>query len=83
MLVWMVLFLGAVGVVCALLFPPLRTAFDANQIFNGMILGVLVIGVVVNFLQVLTLRPATAWIDDVRDVDALLPSDEAPRVSCR
>jgi|LKGT01.1.fsa_nt_gi hypothetical protein len=80
MLVWMVLLLGAVGVVCTLLFPPLRTAFDANQIFNGMILGVLAIGVVVNFLQVLTLGPATAWIDNVRDVDALPPSDEAPRL---
>jgi hypothetical protein len=76
----MVVFLGAVSVVCALLFPPLRTAFEANQIFNGMILGVLVVGVVINFLQVFNLGPATVWIDDVRDVGALPPSDEAPRL---
>jgi hypothetical protein len=80
MLVWMVLFLGAVGGVCALLFPPLRTAFDANQVFNGMILGVLAIGIVINFFQVVSLGPATAWIDDVRGAGALPPSDEAPRL---
>ncbi|MFQ5545053.1 MAG: flagellar motor protein MotA, partial [Acidiferrobacterales bacterium] len=80
MLIWMLLFLAAVGIVCALLFPPLRTAFQANQVFNGMILGVLAVGIVINFLQVFTLGPATDWIDDVRDVGALPASDEAPRL---
>ena len=80
MLIWMLLFLAAVGIVCALLFPPLRTAFQANQVFNGMILGVLAVGIVINFLQVFTLGPATDWIDDVRDVGAPPASDEAPRL---
>lgn len=80
MLIWMLLSLAAVGIVCALLFPPLRTAFQANQVFNGMILGVLAVGIVINFLQVFTLGPATHWIDDVRDVGALPASDEAPRL---
>ena len=55
MLIWMLVFLAAVGVVCAVLFVPLRQAFEANQLFNGFILSVLLIGVVINMTQVFTL----------------------------
>jgi hypothetical protein len=54
--------LGAVAAVCVALFPPLRSAFVANEVFNGMIIGVLVVGLAINFLQVLRLEPATKWI---------------------
>jgi hypothetical protein len=62
-LIWMSLFLFAVLTVAAILFEPLQRAFMANQVFNGMILLVLAVGVVVNFRQVMVLNVDVAWID--------------------
>ena len=77
MLVWMLLFLAAVAAVCAALYPPLRGAFMANQVFNGMILGVLLLGIAINFLQVITLGPATAWIESTEQGPS---PEQAPRL---
>ncbi|MFQ5938256.1 MAG: flagellar motor protein MotA, partial [Acidiferrobacterales bacterium] len=77
MLIWMLLFLAAAAVVGAALFAPLRSAFEANQVFNGMILGVLAIGIIINFLQVFTLGPATDWIEDS---ESGTPPEQAPRL---
>jgi len=62
MLGWMLVFLAALAVACGLLFGPLKSAFVANQVFNGLILVVLAIGIAINFLQVVTLGPASEWI---------------------
>jgi len=59
-IVWMTLFLGVV--VSALLFPALESAFQANPIFNGMIISVLRVGIAVNFQQVISLGPESRWI---------------------
>jgi len=64
MVIWMASFLVITSLVCAALFSPLADAFSANRIFNGMIIGVLLIGIAINFFQVLTLEPAAAWLDD-------------------
>ncbi|MFQ5995055.1 MAG: flagellar motor protein MotA [Acidiferrobacterales bacterium] len=80
MLIWMLLFLAAVTIVCALLFVPLRSAFAANQVFNGMILGVLVVGIVINFLQAFTLGPAVEWIDTIKSGEDTPSAKAAPRV---
>lgn len=61
-LLWIGLFLGAVAVVAALLAEPLQDAFLANPVFNGMILTVLVIGIIVNLRQVIQLGPDANWI---------------------
>ena len=76
-LIRMLLFLGAVSVVCVLLFPPLREFFAANAALNGLILGVLILGIFYNFRQVLRLYPEVTWIDEFRrslDEDMLHPS---------
>ncbi len=65
-IVWMVLFLGLVAVVSALLYPALKGAFLANPVFNGMIIGVLLIGIAVNFRQVAALNPELAWLGERR-----------------
>jgi hypothetical protein len=73
----MLLFLGAVSVVCVLLFPPLREFFAANAALNGLILGVLILGIFYYFRQVLRLYPEVTWIDEFRrslDEDMLHPS---------
>ncbi len=61
-LVWIGLFLGSVAVVGALLAAPLQSAFLANPIFNGMILTVLLVGIVINLRQVIQLGPDANWI---------------------
>jgi hypothetical protein len=62
MMGWMLVFLAAVAIGCGILFSPLKSAFLANHVFNGLILAVFVIGIVINFFQVITLRPAGEWI---------------------
>jgi hypothetical protein len=59
---WMLVFLAALAVACAMLFSPLQGAFLANQVFNGLILAVFAIGIAINFFQVITLGPANDWI---------------------
>ena len=61
-LVWMGGFLAVVVVVAAVLFRPLQEAFLANPVFNGMIIGVLLVGIGINTRQVLTLAPDWNWL---------------------
>jgi hypothetical protein len=63
MLLWMALFVGMIAGAVALLYAPLATAFQANVLFNGLIVGVFAAGAVLNFAQVVALRPAARWID--------------------
>ena len=62
----MLLFLGAVGGVCVLLFGPLYQFFSANTPLNGLIVGVLVLGIIYNFRQVIRLYPEVGWIEGYR-----------------
>lgn len=64
MLFWMVAFLALVALACGALYAPLVRAFAANQVFNGLILVVLAIGIAINLLHVLTLGPAGEWLRD-------------------
>ncbi|TVR99682.1 MAG: flagellar motor protein MotA [Rhodospirillales bacterium] len=77
-LVRMAVFVGAVTIAAAALFDPLREAFLANAPLNGLIIGILFLGVVYNFRQVLTLRHEAAWLDGFRrqaDRTATSPAD--------
>ena len=75
-LVRMSLFLGVVGTVCVTLFLPMRSFFLANAALNGLIVGVLFLGIIYNFRQVLRLYPEVSWIEEFRrNLDAkLLPA---------
>ena len=59
---WMLVFLVAVVLAVSLLFVPLRAAFLANPLFNGMIIGVLLAGIGVVFQQVLSLQHERMWL---------------------
>lgn len=59
---WMGLFLGGVLLLAALLLPQLAYAFMANPAFNGVILLVLLIGILVNFRQVWRLKREVNWV---------------------
>ncbi|MDA8231036.1 MAG: MotA/TolQ/ExbB proton channel family protein [Magnetospirillum sp.] len=62
----MVLFLAAVTAVAGVLLPGLIGAFHANPGLNGLIFGVFVIGVTLNFRQVMILKPEVEWLEGWR-----------------
>lgn len=68
-ILWMAVFLAAVVLVAALLHEPLIDAFQANPAINGLILGVLLIGIVYTFIQALAIGPAARWLVKLRDAD--------------
>lgn len=70
----MLLFLGAVGAAAFYLSPwspspsdVLTKAFLANPALNGLILGVLLIGVVYNLRQAGVVSPAIDWVEAFRE----------------
>ena len=80
-LVRMSLFLGVVGAVCATLFLPMQSFFFANTALNGLIVGVLFLGIIYNFRQVLRLYPEVSWIEEFRrnlDEDVMHPVAQRP-----
>ena len=66
-LIRMVLFIAIVGVVVGLLAPQLATAFWGNAFLNGTILGVLLLGIVSIFRQVILLKPEIRWLNYIQD----------------
>ncbi len=65
----MFLFILVVIVLGIILFQPLESAFLANRAFNGMILGVLLVGIGINFRQVFALNPDIVWIESFTEYD--------------
>ncbi|MCR9129741.1 MAG: hypothetical protein NXI12_09475 [Alphaproteobacteria bacterium] len=61
-ILWMLVFLISVTAIAALVHQPLITAFEANPAINGLILGVLLIGILYTFQQALSLGPAARWL---------------------
>ncbi len=62
----MVLFLVIVGFIASILFRQAQTAFMHNPGLNGLILGVLGIGIILVFSHVLSLRPEVRWFNSFR-----------------
>ena len=60
---WMAIFLALVAVLAAVLVPQLKHAFIANAAFNGVILFVLAVGIMVNLRQVWRLQREVLWIE--------------------
>ncbi|MDE0539489.1 MAG: flagellar motor protein MotA [Rhodospirillales bacterium] len=76
----MAIFVGVVIVLCAILFVPLQRAFSANVPLNGLILGVLFLGIIYNFRQVLMLSPEVHWIERFRRSSPTLSESRPPRL---
>ncbi len=62
-LIRMIAFVVAAGGLASLLLPTLVTAFNANPALNGLIGGVLLIGIAYSFRQVLALIPEIRWLE--------------------
>jgi hypothetical protein len=77
----MVVFLLIVAVAVAMLFPPLRAAFLANAVLNGVILGALLVGIIHTFRNVTMLNAEVRWLETFqRDDLALADVTVAPRL---
>ncbi|MEO1038603.1 MAG: hypothetical protein AAFX09_03580 [Pseudomonadota bacterium] len=76
---WMLVFLAAVGAVVFILRDTLITAFEANPAINGLILGVLLIGILYTFQQVFSVGPSARWLVRLRESEnaAALPAPPA------
>lgn len=79
-LIRMGVFVVAVLAALGALSVALRDAFMANPVLNGVILGVLLIGILYIFRQVVLLRPAADWIENFRRHRSWTSPEHPPRV---
>lgn len=62
----MAIFLVAVAVIAAILFNGMRDAFMSNPALNGLIIGVLLLGIIYIFRTVVILTNDVAWLENYR-----------------
>jgi hypothetical protein len=74
----MVVFIILGGLVAFLLNKQIQVAFMANPGLNALILGVLAIGIVLSFRQVLRLYPEISWVNNFRLADPGLAVNRPP-----
>jgi hypothetical protein len=79
-LVRMVIFLGAVIVLAGVLSGGIRDAFMANAALNGLIIGVLILGIGYIFRTVFVLTSDVAWLESFRAGQSTLSAAPEPRM---
>ena len=79
-LVRMVIFLGAVVVLAGVLSDGIRDAFMANAALNGLIIGVLVLGIGYIFRTVSVLTSDVTWLESFRAGQPTLSATPEPRM---
>ena len=62
----MLVFLAIVAFIAAILTRQISSAFSTNPGLNGLILGVLVVGILLSFLQVVRLFREVRWVNSFR-----------------
>lgn len=78
-LLTMVIFLGLVGFIAIILSRQIHSAFSTNPGLNGLILGVLIVGILLAFAQVGRLFREVRWVNSFRaGVEATDPILLAP-----
>ncbi|WP_419729785.1 flagellar motor protein MotA [Lichenicola sp.] len=76
----MLVFLAVVAGCAAFLFPTLLLAFQNNPVLDGLILGVLALGIIWNLVMVARLSPEVRWIETLRQPRAGLAPPRPPRL---
>ena len=74
----MMLFVVVVGVICAALFGPLKTAFLGNPALNSVILATLGLGILYVIRQTLRLTPERKWLLSVQKTGSLDTPEKRP-----
>ena len=77
-LVRMVVFLMLGVLVADVLYRQILVAFQANPGLNALIVGVLLIGIIFAFRQVIRLFPEVAWVNGFRLADPGLAVERSP-----
>src|SRR6202161_1089307 len=68
-LIRMLVFLILCGLIGFVLQHQILNAFMANPWLNGLIVGVLLIGIILSFHRVIRLFPEVAWVNGFRRAD--------------
>ena len=76
----MILFIILAAFVTAILYRQVEVAFLANPGLNGLILGVLLIGILYALRQVQSLRGEIRWVNDFRRADPGLALPAPPQL---
>src|SRR6516225_4398595 len=79
-LVRMLVFLILCGLIAYVLHQQILNAFLANPWLNGLILGVLAIGIILSFHQAIRLYPEVAWVNGYRSSDPKLAARREPKL---
>jgi hypothetical protein len=77
-LVRMLVFLILCSLVVVIIHRPIWTAFMANPPLNALIIGVLLIGIMLSFRQVIRLFPEVAWVNGFRLADPGITVERPP-----
>src|SRR5260221_12184878 len=77
-LVRMLVFLVLGGLLVVILYRQISVAFLANPGLNALIIGVLLIGILLAFRQVIRLFPEIAWVNSFRLADPGIAVERAP-----
>ena len=74
----MIIFLIIAAFIAAILYPQVHTAFMSNPGLNGLIFGVLLIGIAFAFRMVVRLFPEVKWVNSFRVADPGLEVSRPP-----
>src|SRR5450432_3523922 len=74
----MTVFLVLASLVVYILYRQVLTAFFANPGLNALIIGVLLIGILLSFRQVIRLFPEVAWVNGFRLADPGISIERPP-----
>jgi hypothetical protein len=77
-LIRMMVFLVLCGLLVFILYKQIWAAFMANPGLNALIIGVLVIGIMLAFRQVIRLFPEIAWVNNFRLADPNTARGKSP-----
>ena len=79
-LVRMLIFLILCSLIIVVIHPQIWNAFKANPPLNALIIGVLIIGIMLSFRQVIQLFPEVAWVNSFRLADPGIALERAPKL---
>jgi hypothetical protein len=79
-LIRMLVFLILCGLIAFVLQRQILNAFLANPWLNGLIIGVLLIGIILSFHHVIRLFPEVAWVNGFRSADPKLAGRREPKL---
>jgi len=74
----MIVFLIIAAFVALILYRQVYTSFLANPALNGVIIGVLFIGILLAFRQVIRIFPEIRWVNGFRNSDRSIELERAP-----